>query len=147
MSRLRVAVAGLGFMGATHARAWMSVPEARLAAVISNDERKLSGDLTSVGGNLGLEAGVLDFSNVRKYRAFAEALNDSEIDAIDICLPTDQHSRAALDALAAGKHVLVEKPLGLRPEECGRILNEARARGRVLMAGQVLRFLPAYALL
>ena len=50
---LNVAVVGLGFMGATHARAWMDVPEARLAAVMSSNERKLSGDLTSVGGNLG----------------------------------------------------------------------------------------------
>jgi predicted dehydrogenase len=144
---LRVAVAGLGFMGATHARAWMSVPEARLAAVVSKDERKLSGDLTGVGGNLGLEAGVLDFSNVRKYRSLADVLNDGEIDAVDICLPTDQHSRAALEALASGKHVLVEKPLGLSPTECRRLLDEARARGIVLMAGQVLRFLPAYSLL
>jgi predicted dehydrogenase len=147
MPRLNVAIAGLGFMGATHARAWMSIPEAQLAAVISNDERKLSGDLTSVGGNLGLEAGILDFSSVRKCRALADVLNDTEIDAIDICLPTDQHSRAALDALASGKHVLVEKPLGLNPAECRRLLDEARARGRVLMAGQVLRFLPAYSLL
>src|SRR5579883_241127 len=144
---LRVAVAGLGFMGATHARSWMSIPKARLAAVVSKDERKLSGDLSNVGGNLGLEAGVLDFSNVRKYRTLAEVLDDGEIDAVGICLPTDQHSRAALDALARGKHVLVEKPLGLSPEDCKRLIAEARARGRVLMAGQVLRFLPAYSLL
>ena len=144
---LNVAVVGLGFMGATHARAWMDVPEARLAAVMSSNERKLSGDLTSVGGNLGLEAGILDFSNVRKYRAFEEVLSDPEIDAVDICLPTDQHSRAGLDVLASGKHVLIEKPLGLKPENCRRLIDEARARGRVLMAGQVLRFLPAYSLL
>lgn len=147
MKQLNVAVAGLGFMGATHARGWMSIPEARLAAVVSKDERKLAGDLTNVGGNLGLEAGVLDFSNVRKYRTFAEVLADPEIDAVDICLPTDQHSRAGLDALASGKHVLVEKPLGLKPEACHRLIEEARARGRVLMAGQVLRFLPAYSAL
>jgi predicted dehydrogenase len=147
MKQLNVAVAGLGFMGATHARGWMSVPEARLTAVVSKDERKLAGDLTNVGGNLGLEAGVLDFSNVRKYRTLTEALADPEIDAVDICLPTDQHSRAGLDALASGKHVLVEKPLGLKPQDCHCLIGEARAHGRVLMAGQVLRFLPAYSAL
>lgn len=147
MSRLNIAVAGLGFMGATHARAWTNVPQARLTAVISKDERKLSGDLTGVGGNLGLDAGVLDFSNIRKYRTLAEALNDPAIDAFDICLPTDQHSGAASSALAAGKHVLVEKPLALQPEACRQLIDEAHARGRVLMAGQVLRFLPAYSLL
>jgi hypothetical protein len=62
---LRVAVAGLGFMGATHARAWLEIPEATLAAVISNDERKLAGDLSSVGGNLGLAFEPLDFSRAR----------------------------------------------------------------------------------
>jgi predicted dehydrogenase len=144
---LRVAVAGLGFMGATHARAWMEIPEARLAAVISHDERKLAGDVSSVGGNLGLAIEPLDFSRARKYHSLDEALNDAEIDAIDICLPTDRHAGAALAALAAGKHVLVEKPLALGVEDCGRLLEEAKRSGRLLMAGQVLRFLPAWMLL
>jgi predicted dehydrogenase len=144
---LRVAVAGLGFMGATHARAWMEIPEASLAAVISHDDRKLAGDVTSVGGNLGLAIEPLDFSRARKYHTLDEALKDPEIDAIDICLPTDRHAGAALAALAAGKHVLVEKPLALGVEDCGRLLEEAKRAGRLLMAGQVLRFLPAWMLL
>jgi predicted dehydrogenase len=144
---LRVAVAGLGFMGATHARAWLEIPEATLAAVISNDERKLAGDLSSVGGNLGLAFEPLDFSRARKYHTLDEALKDPEIDVLDICLPTDRHASAAMAALAWGKHVLVEKPLALSVENCSKLLEEAKRCGKLLMAAQVLRFLPAWMVL
>ena len=51
---MRVAVLGLGFMGSTHLKALRDVRDAELVAVYSQDEKKLTGDLTSVGGNLGL---------------------------------------------------------------------------------------------
>lgn len=157
MRTLNVAVAGLGFMGVTHARAWSQIPAARLAAVVSSDARKLAGDFTSVGGNLERDPPTtrdpldlssrdpLDLSSVRKYSTFAEALADDSIDAIDICFPTDRHASAALEALAAGKHVLVEKPLALDPADCRRMLAAAKQYDRILMAGQVLRFVPAWA--
>ena len=50
---MRIAVLGLGFMGSTHLKAWKNVPGAELAAVYSNDERKLTGDLSHIEGNLG----------------------------------------------------------------------------------------------
>lgn len=142
---LNVAVAGLGFMGATHARAWTRIPQARLLAVVSSDARKLQGDFSGVGGNLDIPPEPVDLSTVRKYRTFEQALEDPEVDAIDICLPTDRHAGAALAALSAGKHVLIEKPIALDPADGRRILADAAARKLTLMAAQVLRFLPAYA--
>ena len=57
---LRVAVVGLGFMGGMHVAALQSIPAAELVAVYSRDERKLSGDLSTVGGNLaGINHGVV----------------------------------------------------------------------------------------
>jgi predicted dehydrogenase len=144
---MRVGVLGLGFMGATHAGAWMNVPGATLAAVMSSDERKLSGDLTAIAGNLGNQGELLDFSRVRKHRTVEAALADPEIDAIDICLPTDRHAPVAVEALRAGKHVLVEKPIALDGAEAEAVLRAAESSGRILMAGQVLRFIPAYKLL
>src|SRR5512134_3954641 len=109
---INVAVVGLGYMGATHLKAWKHAPDARVAAVVSSDAKKLTGDLTGVSGNLGDGGGeMMDFSQLRKYRSLEEALGDSEIDAVDICLPTDQHSPSAIAALRAGKHVLLEKPM------------------------------------
>ena len=135
---------GLGFMGATHARAWTRVLGAELYAVVSRDERRLAGDLSEVGGNLGGEVGALDFSRVKKYRSAAEALADPLVDAVDLCVPTNQHAELAIAGLRSGKHVLVEKPLALTVAAAEQVVDEAKVQGRVLMVGQVLRFMPAY---
>jgi predicted dehydrogenase len=145
---MNVAVLGLGFMGSTHVKAWQSVPGARLAAVMSSNERKLAGDLTSIEGNLGGGTGdMMDFTDVRKYRSVDAALADPDLDAIDICLPTDQHAPTAIAALRAGRHVLVEKPLALDFAGASEVVAQAEQSARTLMAGQVLRFVPAYRLL
>src|SRR3954452_3968239 len=134
----------MGFMGATHAKAWKAVSAARLAAVMSSDERKLSGDLTGIEGNLGNQGEKLDFTGAALYRDLDAVLADSAVEAVDICLPTDLHAPVARAALAAGKHVLVEKPIALDPSEADALVLEAANAGKILMAGQVLRFVPAY---
>ena len=138
---------GLGFMGSTHLKAMRSVAGVELAAVYSSDERKLAGDLTSIQGNLGGPGEKLDFSSVRQYREIDPLLADPSIDAVDICLPTDLHEWAAVEALRAGKHVLVEKPMALDGFGGDRMINAARRAGRVLMTAHVLRFFPEYAVL
>jgi len=140
---MRIAVAGLGFMGATHVKAIRSLSGVTLAAVCSSDEKKLAGDLSSVGGNIG--AGErFDFSAIQRYRSLEELFRDPEIDAVDLCLPTYLHPSAAITALEAGKHVLVEKPFALDEASCGHMIDAARSAGKVLMAAQVLRFFPSY---
>ena len=73
---MRVAVAGLGFMGSTHIRALQSIPHAQLVAVCSSDEKKLAGDLTAIQGNLGGPGERLDFSGMSKYRDIRQMLED-----------------------------------------------------------------------
>jgi predicted dehydrogenase len=131
-------------MGSTHLKAWKSVPDATLFAVADEMEKRLTGDLSDIQGNIGGPGEKMDFSNVRKYRSPREALADTEIEAVDICLPTDQHVPVALEALRARKHVLVEKPLALDGAGADEVLEAAAQSGRVLMAGQVCRFHPAY---
>jgi predicted dehydrogenase len=63
---------------------------------------------------------------------------------VDICLPTHLHYATALAALRAGKHVLVEKPIALDGRSADELVREGKASNRILMAGQVLRFIPAY---
>jgi predicted dehydrogenase len=141
---MRVAVLGLGFMGSTHLRAWRSIPGVELAAVAARDEKHLSGDLSDIQGNIGSAGEKLDFSAVRKYRDALDAVRDPQVDIVDICLPTDQHAPVAIAALRAGKHVLVEKPLALDGASADKIIDEAGRSGRMLMAAQVLRFIPEY---
>lgn len=141
---MNVAVAGLGFMGATHLKAWRQIPGVRVAAVVSSSEAKLSGDLTSIAGNLGGVGERFDFTEVRKYRSVEDALRDPEIDVMDICLPTDRHESTAVAALSAGKHVLLEKPMALDFASAERILRCAEQNQRILMVAQVLRFVTAH---
>lgn len=71
-------------------------------------------------------------------------LDDPEIDAVDICLPTPIHRDVAGRAFAAGKHVLLEKPLALTVEDAEAIVAAAERSGRIFMVGLVLRFWPEY---
>ena len=110
---MKFAVLGLGFMGSTHLKALRAIPGVEVAAVCSLDERALSGDLTAIQGNIGGPGERLDFSRAGKYREPERALDHPDIDAVDICLPTHLHGPIAIQALRAGKHVLVEKPMAL----------------------------------
>ena len=131
-------------MGATHLNAYSKVSGVEIAAVCSNNARALSGDLSQVGGNLNRTQIVHDFSAVRKYRDWRELTADAQLDAVDICLPTDLHAAVAVAALEAQKHVLCEKPMALSAHECDRMIAAAANRNRVLMIGQILRFWPEY---
>jgi predicted dehydrogenase len=131
-------------MGSTHLKAWKKIPGAQLVAVASNVEKQLTGDLSDIQGNIGGPGEKLDFSAVRKYRDPLEAARDPEVEAVDICLPTHQHAEAAMAALRAGKHVLVEKPMALDGASADAIVDEARRSGRILMGAQVVRFIPSY---
>src|SRR5580700_5929760 len=122
---MRLALVGFGFMGRVHRDAIATLPGVELAGVVTRDQSKLD-------------------AAVRCYRDLAEALEDPQVDAVDVCLPTDLHEVAAIDALRSGKHVLVEKPMALNGAACARMIEEARRRGRILMVAQVLRFMPAY---
>jgi predicted dehydrogenase len=67
-------------------------------------------------------------------------LADEEIRAVMIALPVVHHHRFALEALQAGKHVLVEKPLARSVGECDELIRAAEERGRVLMVGHTFEF-------
>jgi len=131
-------------MGSTHLKALRNVPGATLAAVVSADDAKLAGDLSSIQGNLGGPGEKMDFTGAARYHTVGEALADPNVEAVDICLPTDKHAPAALAALRAGKHVLVEKPMALDGDTADSMIAEAAERKLTLMTAQVLRFLPAY---
>ncbi len=141
---MKIGVIGLGFMGSTHLKAIANIPSAQLAAVMDLDQKRLSGDLSGIQGNLGGPAQRMDFTGVRRCRSVEEIAADPEIDAVDVCLPTFLHAPVTIQLLRAGKHVLVEKPMALDVAACDQMIAEAREQDRVLMVAQVLRFAPAY---
>ncbi|HLK66231.1 MAG TPA: Gfo/Idh/MocA family oxidoreductase [Bryobacteraceae bacterium] len=141
---MRLAVLGLGFMGSTHLKALSGVRGAELVAVYSQDEKKLAGDLRSVHGNLGGGGEKVDLRGITQHRQLEDVLADRDVEAIDVCLPTDLHEVVAVEALRAGKHVLVEKPMALDAYGVDRMLTAASRYKRTLMTAHVLRFVPAY---
>jgi predicted dehydrogenase len=142
---VRVGIAGIGFMGVTHFKAYPQVEGAQVAAIFTRDPKKLEGDWTNVRGNFGGAGGVQDLTGIRKYRELDELLADPEIDLIDLCLPSYLHRELAIRALEAGKHVLVEKPIALTVQDADAMIAAAERTGRLLMVAQVLRFWPEFA--
>jgi predicted dehydrogenase len=120
------------------------MPEVELTAVSALEEKALSGDLSQAGGNLGRGGAAFDFSRVRKFTDWRSMIAESDVDAVDICLPTEFHCEATLLALARGQHVLVEKPMALTKGDCAEMLAAAERAGKTLMVAHVLRFWPEY---
>lgn len=141
---MRIGMIGLGFMGLTHLKAYRNIGGVSIAAASAADPKALQGDLSEIGGNLGSGGETFDFSAVKKFTDPFECARCEDVDAVDICLPTDLHAPVALAALEAGKHVLVEKPMALDGEQCRQLIDAASKAGRLLMAAQVLRFFPPY---
>jgi UDP-2-acetamido-3-amino-2,3-dideoxy-glucuronate N-acetyltransferase len=90
-----------------------------------------------------LAAIAAQYQGIRIHGTLAEALADPDLDAFVLATPAEQHHRMALAAIAAGKHVFVEKPLALEAEDGLEMVKAARERGTILMVGHLLRYHPA----
>ena len=141
---MNIGIIGLGFMGATHIAGYAKIPGVRVAAVCTENPAVLAGDLSKIGGNIQFDSSLVDISAAQKYSRWQDLVTDANVDAVDICLPTDLHLAVATAALENGKHVLCEKPMALTEADCERMIEGATAAKRVLMIGQVLRFWPEY---
>ncbi len=130
MTKTRIAVLGAGFMGGTHARAHHARDDVEIAAVYAHGPAR--------GQDLADELGTAFTDDLD------QVLRDDSIEAVDICLPTPAHRATAEAALAAGKHVLLEKPLALTIEDADALVAAADATDRVFMVAHVLRFWPEY---
>jgi len=73
-----------------------------------------------------------------------EALLESDVDAVSVCVANDSHAAASIAALKAGKHVLCEKPMAVKLEDCVAMVKTAEAAGKILMIGQNQRFAKAH---
>ena len=130
--KVRVAIVGFSFMGTTHAQAYQALADADLVAVVARDKVRAADNL----GRLNLKNPV--------YSSLSELLASEDVDAIDICTPTDLHADFALEAIAAGKHVFCEKPLALDPQDAERICVAVEERGVFAQVGHCIRFWPEY---
>jgi len=140
-----VGIVGLGFMAATHLKAYRQITDYRIAAICNPSGRNLDGDFSKVAGNIGsTEALKLDMSRVKPYRRFADLLADPAVQLVDICAPTPAHPELAIAALTAGKHVICEKPLARTSILARKIADTATESGTFLLPAMCLRFWPEW---
>ena len=145
MKSIGIGIVGIGFMGMIHYLASRRVEGAKVVAMCSRDPKKLAGDWTTIQGNFGPRGTQMDLTGLALYDDYAAMLADPQVDLVDLCVPNDLHSRLAIEALRAGKPVLVEKPIALAIEEADAMVSAARDSGKLLMVGQVLPFVPEFA--
>jgi len=124
-----IAVIGLGHNGRAFCRAYAQNPMARLVAVCDHDPQRLRATAYEHDAE-----GYADYSFLER----------EDIRAVSVHTPDHLHAEPFLRALAAGKHVFVEKPFANSLADVTRMLEAAQASERVTMVGQVLRFNPIF---
>jgi predicted dehydrogenase len=127
MTPLKLAVIGGGHLGRFHTRLAAEMPQIELVGVADPSD--------AARGKLAEEFGV------RAVADYHELLGD--VEAAVIAAPTKLHHQIGLDLLAAGKHLLMEKPLAPTADECGDLVEAAEAHDLVLQVGHVEQFNPA----
>ena len=138
---IRVGLIGLGFMGRMHYGVYEKLTDARVTAVSDADPKRAAGDLTSGWGNVpGADVQKLPMDRIRGTTDWRELLKWDDVDVVDICLPTPAHVEVVTAALAAGKHVLCEKPLALSSAEARKIAAAAASAKGFFMPAMCMRF-------
>ncbi len=127
---IKLAVIGVGAWGINHVRAFARLRACEVVAVCDPSEEARERARRLAPG----ARGVADPTEI-----FA----DERIEAVVIATPAVTHARLALAALAAGKHVLVEKPLALASTEAEQVVSAAAGARRVLLVGHLLLYHPA----
>lgn len=139
-----VGVIGLGMMGATHLDVYAKRPDVRVVAVADPDPDRRSGRKVAAGNVKGQAQGGFDFSTVKQYAEGMDLIHDPEVTVVDICLATPLHRKYAEAALAAGKHLLVEKPLARTAADADAIAAAAARADVVAMPAMCIRFWPGW---
>ncbi len=141
---IKIGVCGLGMMGLTHIDIYGAMDGVEVVAVADADEARLSGATKAAGNIEGQAQGGLDYARVQKFSDAGDLIAQGDVDVVDICLPTPLHGRFALLAMAAKKHVLVEKPLCRTAQEAREFADAAQQAETIVMPAMCMRFWPGW---
>lgn len=127
MARLRCGVVGVGQLGQHHARIYREMPGTELVGVYDADAAR-NDEIAKVNAT-------------RAYPTLESLLGD--VDAVSVAVPTCSHFEVGRQIIAAGRHLLVEKPIASTVEQGAALVLEARAGKVVLCTGHTERFSPS----
>jgi myo-inositol 2-dehydrogenase/D-chiro-inositol 1-dehydrogenase len=126
---LRTAMVGVGKRGSTLLSQVLQQPNVKVTAICDTDAKARD------------EAqGAARRDNPRSFTDYRQVLDNKEVDTVVIATPCDLHAEMAAAALAAGKYVYCEKPLGITPEQVSTVLKAAAGSKTFLQIGQQLRY-------
>lgn len=134
MKPVRIGVVGLGAFGEMHIKTLSRMAEFEIVAVCSRSADRAK----EVAETFGVR---------RWYADVHDLADDPEIEAVDVVNEVARHAEVAQIALAAGKHVLVEKPMSARLDETEAVLRLAEEKGRIVMVGYIERYDPRRAMI
>lgn len=131
MTPFKAGVIGVGHLGQHHARLYASLPGSQLIGVVDQSVERAQM--------------VADRHSARVFRTVDELL--PHVDVVSVAVPTSDHYIVVKACLQAGKHVLVEKPIAVTPEEAQELVHLAKQRGCCLQVGHSERFNPVMELM
>ena len=123
---MQFALVGYGSWGRYHARSITEIDGLELTTIACSTEATAA-------------AARNDFPAARVTLDWREAIANDGVDVVDIVLPNHMHAEVGCAALAAGKDVLLEKPMATTPEDCDRLIAAARSSGRIVSVGHEFR--------
>lgn len=123
---MKIGVIGTGILGSRHARVWHELPDTELVAVCDLDATRAQN--------------IAQQYNARAFADYNAMLAEAELDAVSVATPDHLHRAPVLAALAAGKHVLQEKPLATNADDARAIVNAAETSDKIVMVNFSQRF-------
>jgi len=129
--KVRVGFVGSGGIAGTHIR-WLKPVEGVEVVALS--------DVSKEAMERQIKASELD--GVKTFTDYRQMLKMKDLDAVSVCTPNSLHYKPTVDALRAGKHVIVEKPMAMNAREAQAMCDAAKKARRVLTIGFQQRFRP-----
>ena len=126
---IRVGVIVVGLRGRNHARVYSEIEGVELVGVADAD--------ADVVESIAIKYGCSSYTDFRRL------LDEAELDAVTVAVPTVEHHDVALEVIARGVHLLIEKPISSSVEEGQKIIESAASEKLILMIGHIERFNPA----
>lgn len=130
MEKIKVAILGCNYMGQMHADCYRMMEKVQVVAVA---------DL-----NLEVATSVAKPWGAKVFQDATELINNTELDALDICLPTFLHTKFALQAMEKVPYIFIEKPVALSLQDCEILLKKQKETGAKVQVGHVIRFWDEY---
>jgi len=126
---MRVGVIGCGYWGPNLIRNFNGLPDVELVAISDLDPKRLE------------QVGLL-YPSTLKTTNHSEIIEDPSIDAVVVATPMSSHYALGMEAIEAGKHVFIEKPMATNSDDCRRLIDAAASRDRTLMVGHTFVYSP-----